>query len=211
MFENGCLLLHDYNIGMSQTIIPRNILQQPIISAEAEAVPLARTSLIAHSGVKGVRVSDEDQASNVKAASRSIYNAAIKGDPWIPIVGGVEFQDLTEGNGTTNLPDFLAYMQMIDNFRLSQYGLANGGIFEKQGAYVNNQQAENQTQNIGMIYQSGLTLRQDFCDMANAIWGCGMSVMPSETASNTDLDLDGDCEDGMEQDGSDEGGQPDNV
>lgn len=60
-------------------------------------------------------------------------------------------------------------MQSLDNFRLSLYGLKNGGIFEKDSAYVNTITAGNIQNNVGLVYQDGLTLRQKFCDIVNSI------------------------------------------
>lgn len=167
-FNNGCVLLSDYSKQISQTNISRQILQDPILDAMAEAFPMARTSLIANSGIKGMRVNDQDCYSNVKAASRSLTRAALTGDPWVPIVGNVEFQDLTDGSNLKS-DEYLQYMQSLDNFRLSLYGLKNGGIFEKDSAYVNTITAGNIQNNVGLVYQDGLTLRQKFCDIVNSI------------------------------------------
>ena len=52
LFEEGCVLLSDYSKQISQTNIPRQIIQDPILDAMAEAFPFARTSLISNSGVK---------------------------------------------------------------------------------------------------------------------------------------------------------------
>ena len=98
-FTEACVLLSDYSKQISQTNISRQILQEPILDAMAEAFPLARTSLIANSGIKGVRVNDEDQKAQVEIGSRSITRAALNGKPWIPLVGQIEFQELTEGSG----------------------------------------------------------------------------------------------------------------
>jgi hypothetical protein len=37
----------------------------------------------------------------------------------------------------------------------------------------------------------GLSIRQEFCNRVNAIWGLGIWVEPSETIVNMDLDGDG--------------------
>lgn len=200
IFMDGCVLLSDYSKQISQTNISRQILQDPILDAMAEAFPMARTSLIANSGVKGMRVNDQDCYSNVKAASRSITKAALTGDPWIPIVGNVEFQDLTDGSNLKS-DEYLQYMQSLDNFRLSLYGLKNGGIFEKDSAYVNTITAGNIQNNVGLVYQDGLTLRQKFCDIVNSIWGLGIWVDVSETVINMDTNMDGKISDSQDQSG----------
>lgn len=157
----------------SQTSIPRQILNEPVLDIMAEAFPFARTSLIGSTGVRGMRVPDQDTASNVEAASRSMTQAALDGKPLIPIVGPVEIQDLTN-QPVGQSAQYLQYMQALDNYRLSLYGLKNGGVFEKDSAYVNNIQASNTQNNVGLVYADGLKLRQEFCDMVNAIWGLGI-------------------------------------
>lgn len=171
-FLDGCVLLSDYSKQISQTNIPRQTLQEPILDAMAEAFPLARTSLIANSGIKGMRVNDEDQQATVKAASRSITRAALNGDIWIPIVGNIEFQELTDGSALKS-EEFLLYMQALDNFRLSLYGLDNGGLFQKKSHMLEAEQEMN-AGNVGLVYQDGLALRQKFCNLVNSIWGLGI-------------------------------------
>ena len=166
-FLDGCVLLSDYSKQISQTNIPRQTLQEPILDAMAEAFPLARTSLIANSGIKGMRVNDEDQQSTVKSASRSITRAALNGDIWIPIVGNIEFQELTDGSALKS-EEFLLYMQALDNFRLSLYGLDNGGLFQKKSHMLEAEQEMN-AGNVGLVYQDGLALRQKFCNLVNSI------------------------------------------
>ena len=198
-FLDGCVLLSDYSKQISQTNIARQILQEPILDAMAEAFPLARTSLIANSGIKGMRVNDEDQQATVKSASRSITRAALNGDIWIPIVGNIEFQELTDGSALKS-EEFLLYMQALDNFRLSLYGLDNGGLFQKKSHMLEAEQEMN-AGNVGLVYQDGLALRQKFCNLVNSIWGLGIWVEPSETVLNLDYDQDGDIDDDKDQSG----------
>ena len=198
-FLDGCVLLSDYSKQISQTNIARQILQESILDAMAEAFPLARTSLIANSGIKGMRVNDEDQQATVKAASRSITRAALNGDIWIPIVGNIEFQELTDGSALKS-EEFLLYMQALDNFRLSLYGLDNGGLFQKKSHMLEAEQEMN-AGNVGLVYQDGLALRQKFCNLVNSIWGLGIWVEPSETVLNLDYDQDGDIDDDKDQSG----------
>ena len=147
-----------------------------------------------------MRVNDQDQAQQVELASKAITNAALTGNPWVPIVGNVEFQELTNGTPLKSA-EYLQYFQALDNYRLSLYGLKNGGVFEKDGEYVNSTTAGNIQQNVGLIMQDGLNQRQRFCMLVNAIWGLGIWCEISETVTNTDDDMNGNVEDNnsMEQ------------
>lgn len=203
---NGCVLLHDYTKQLSQTIISRQIVQEPILAAMAEAIPFARTSLITNSGVKGMRVNDQDQANNVRLASASVTQASKTGTPWIPIVGNIEFQDLTSNGSPLKSEEYLIYLQALDNYRLSLYGLKNGGLFQKKSHMLESEQEMNDG-NTGLVYQDGLTIRQEFCDFVNAVWGLGIWCEASETAIGRDDNMDGEIQDNQDQSGE-PGSQP---
>lgn len=207
MLTKGCVLLHDYCKQISQTNIPRQILNDPILDMMAEAYPMARTAIIANSGIKAMRVNDEGQQQNVKLASQSVTQAALEGDPWIPIVGNIDFQDLTTSGSALKAQEFLLYMQSLDNFRLKTYGLDNGGIFEKSAHTLESEQAMNVGGQQSRVYQDGLTIRQNFCDIVNAIWGLGIWVETSESVVG-DVNMDGKNVDELDQSGAVEGEQP---
>ena len=189
VFENGCVLLSDYSKQISQMNISRQILQDPLLDVMADCIPFMRTALLNSTGVQGMRVGTQDEQSNVEAASRSVTHAALAGEKYIPIVGSVDFQDLTDG-AVGKSEEFLLAMQSLDNFRLSLYGLDNGGLFQKKSHVLEAEQSMNNG-NTGIILQDSLALRQKFCDIANSIWGTSMWVEASETITQIDRNLDG--------------------
>lgn len=199
IFNNSCVILHDYPKQYSQKVIPRKDLQESIIQVMAECIPLARTALVANSGVRTIKVDDPDQGWIVQAASNAIYNGAISDipEPLIPLASEVQIEDLTSAGSALKSEEYLLMMQGIDNFRLSLYGLKNGGLFQKKAHMLEAEQEMNDG-NIGIIYQAGLTLRQRFCDIVNAIWGLGIWCEASEAVIGIDRDADmmiGDNED----------------
>ena len=189
IFENSCVLLSDYSKQISQTNISRQILQDPLLDVMADCIPFMRTALLNSTGVQGMRVDGQEAASNVYAASKSINDAALVGEKYVPIVGPVEFQDLTDGN-VGKSEEFLLAMQSLDNFRLSLYGLENGGLFQKKSHMLEAEQSMNNG-NTGIILQDSLALRQRFCDIVNSIWGLNIWVEASETIMNIDRNMDG--------------------
>ena len=116
-------------------------------------------------------------------------NAALRGEPYIPITGSIEFQELTNGS-PTKAEDYLIAMQAVDNFRLSTYGIDNGGLFDKK-AYVNNAQVGMNGNPVGLVLQDGLKIRQDFCNIVNSIWGLGLWCEISEDLVGMDTNGDG--------------------
>ena len=129
--EKSTVLLHDYTKQLSQTILPRVTVNDPLLDVMAECIPYMRTSMIASTGIKGVRVQDADQQQNVYDGSRSLEQAALTGNPWVPIIGNIDFQELTN-EGIAKVQDYMLAMQSLDNLRLSGYGIDNGGLFEKK-------------------------------------------------------------------------------
>lgn len=199
-FLEGCVLLGDYSKQIAQTIVSREQLQQPILDTMSEAFPMARTNLLANSGIKAMRVMDQDSQAQVNLASSSIEEAALSGEIFIPVVSSMEINDLTSGGSALKSEEFLLYMQAVDNYRLSLYGLDNGGLFQKKAHMLEAEQDMN-AGNVGLIYQDGLTLRQNFCDAVNAIWGLGISCEASECVLNLDTNGDGKMDNDKDQSG----------
>lgn len=187
--ENYTVLLHDYTKQMSQTILSRQSVQEPLLDFMSETLPFMRTAMRNSTGVQGYRVNNEDEAANVAAANIATDNAALNGQRYIPIVGQIDFQELAGGDGL-KAEQYLMSLQSLDNFRLSLYGLANGGLFQKN-AYQNNAQTAMNGGSVGTPLTDGLLIRQHWCDVFNALTGAGVSCEISETAALMDRNMDG--------------------
>lgn len=202
------VLLRDYTNQLSQSIVPRQQLNECLINMESDCLPFMRTALLNGTGVRGVRVNNEDEAFQVYEASKSMNDAAINGQKYLPMVGSgaVEFQDLTDGT-IAKAEEFLLAMQSLDNIRLSGFGIENGGIFQKQERKLV-AEADMAAGTVSFALQDGLAQRQRFCDIVNSIWGIGISCEVSEIASG--MDKNGDMEISQEQDqsGTMKGEQP---
>ena len=183
------VLLHDYTKQLSQTILPRASVNDPLIDVMAECIPFMRTALISSTGINGIRVNDADQQQNVDDAARSVEHAALTGHPWVPIIGSVEFQELTNGQ-LGKAEEYMLAMQSLDNLRLSGYGIDNGGLFEKK-AHELQSEADINGGPVGLVMQDGLSIRQNFCNIVNSIWGIGIWCEPAENIIGADTDGDG--------------------
>ena len=202
------VILRDYTNQLSQTVVPRQQLNDSLISAEADCIPFMRTALLNGTGVRGIRVNNEDEAFQVFEASKSINDAAIAGQKYIPMVGdGLDFQDFTDGS-VMKAEEFLLAMQSLDNIRLSGYGIENGGIFRKK-AHELQSEANLASGGASFSLQDGLAQRQWFCDIVNSIWGIGIACEISEVASGIDKNMDGEISQEQDQTGTMEGEQPD--
>lgn len=206
MLTNSTVILKDYTNQLSQTLVPRQQLNDALISAEADCIPFMRTALLNGTGVRGVRVSNEDEAFQVMEASKSINDAALAGQKYLAMVGDLDFQDLTDG-AVVKSEEFLIAMQALDNIRLSGFGIENGGIFQKQERKLV-AEADMAAGSVSFALQDGLAQRQWFCDIVNSIWGIGIACEVSEIASGMDKNLDGEISQEQDQSGTMKGEQP---
>ena len=186
---NSTVLLHDYTKQLSQSILPRASINDPLLEVMAECVPFMRTSLLLGTGVKGVRVNDADQAQSVADGGKALENAALTGNAFVPIIGNIEMQELTDGQ-VIKSEEYMLAMQSLDNLRLSGYGIDNGGLFEKK-AHVLQSEADINGGPVGLVLQDGLSIRQNFCNIVNSIWGIGIWCEPAENIIGADTDGDG--------------------
>ena len=188
-FINGsCILLHDYTPQISQTNIPRQLLQDPLLDLMSECLPYMRTALMNSTGVMGLRITNEVEQPEVDRLSNSIQLAALDARKYVGITGDLEFQELTGGE-VAKSEEFLLAMQSLDNYRLSLYGLDNGGLFQKKSHMLEAEQEMN-SGNTGLVAEDGLRNRQRFCDIFNSIFAVDetelMGVVPSECTLGID-------------------------
>ena len=186
--SNKCVLLHDYTKELSQTTIPRYLKNEDLLKTMSEILPMARTALRNSTGVTGMRVNSEDERANVIEANKAVDNAVLQGQRYIPIIGNIDFQDLAD-NMTVKAEEFLMAYEGFDNFRLSTYGLDNGGLYNKK-QYVNKVQVQQNGYSSSPL-EDGLSIRKSFCDIVNALYGFGIDCEIAEIGMGGDSDFDG--------------------
>ena len=185
---SSAVLLCDYSKQMAQQIIPRSQVNDPIIDIESECYAYMRTALLMGTGVRGVRVNDSDQSESVEEGARNMTHAALECEPYVPITGSIEFQELTNGS-VTNAEDYQLAMQSIDNYRLSTHGIDNNGLYEKKSHMLESEMSMNGG-TVGLVLQDRLTLRQNFCTIVNSIYGTSIWCEPSENLTGADINGD---------------------
>ena len=182
--ETSCVLLHDYTPQRSQTIIPRQQLQDPLLDVMSDCIPFMRTALVNGTGVLGLRIGNENEQAEVERLSNAINLCALNGKKYAGITGDLDFQELTGGN-VAKAEEFMLALQSLDNYRLSLYGLDNGGLFQKKSHMLEAEQEMN-AGNTGLVAEDGLRNRQDFCVIVNSIFGGSMWCEPSEATLGVD-------------------------
>ena len=163
------VILRDYTPQLSQTDIPRAMLQESLIDLKSDLLPYMKTALTNSTGIVGVRVQNQDEASNVEAANHSLKHAALTGKMFIPIVGQVEMQEMT-GNGSLRSQEFLLALQGIENYQKEIYGIGSNGLMQKASHMLSEEQAMNQTSG-SAAFDDGLYWRQRWCNLVNLLFG----------------------------------------
>lgn len=189
VIDHSCVLIKDYSEQISQYVLPRQRLNDPLLGVMGECIPLLRTALFNSTGVLGMRVGDESEYANAEAANRSINTAALNGKRYVPIVGQLDFQDLAGGN-VAKSEEFLLTLQSLDNYRLSLYGIDNGGLFQKKSHMLEAEQEMN-TGSVGLILRDSLQQRQNACNIINSVFGLGIWCEVSEVITGMDMTGDG--------------------
>ena len=187
--DNKCVILHDHTIGLSQTVLARSVTHDAVLDLMSNCLPYLNTALMNSTGVSGMRIQNENERQDVFNMSAAINNCALTGQKYVPIVSGVQLQELTSGT-TGKAEEFLLAMQSLDNYRLSLFGLDNGGLFQKKSHMLEAEQKMNQGMS-SLIYTDGLRQRQEFCNIVNSIWGLMIWCDVSEDVLGADTDGDG--------------------
>lgn len=189
VIHNTGVILRDYSHQLGQNITPRYILNDALLSEEADIICYLDLNLLIGSGVIGYRVNDAESKTEVTALAESIYKAATNRNPYVATIGNIDFQSLD--NGTMhNAQDYLLSLQSLENLRLSTYGIANGGLYEKKAHILESEQALNNSNTLNS-FVDGLKWRQEFAAIANSIWGTYMWCEPNESEIMVDIDGDG--------------------
>lgn len=206
--DQSCVIIRDHTIGISQLNLAKSQTQECILDVMSDCIPFMRTALVNSTGVLGMRVEGADEAANVYAASSAINIAALTGQKYVPIEGMIEFQELT-GGSTAKSQEFFLAMQSLDNYRLSQYGLENGGLFQKNQHMLQSEQ-DMKNAATSLVLQDALRCRQEALTIYNAINGTSMWVELNEEAMNNGLNMaDGEENTDNEENTAIEGGESD--
>lgn len=186
--KKSCVLLHDYTPQRSQTNIARQQLNDSLLDVMSDCIPFMRTALLNGTGVMGLRIGNENEQAEVERLSNAINLNALTGRKYAGVVGDLDFQELTGGN-IAKAEEFMLALQSLDNYRLSLYGLDNGGLFQKKSHMLAAEQEMN-AGNTGLVAEDGLRNRQYFATIVNSIFGCSMWCEPSECTLGIDRDGD---------------------
>lgn len=186
---SSTVLLHDYCKQRAENVIPRSVINDIILNEMADTISYFDTALLTSSGVSGYRVESAAAKKEIENMSSAIYQSAINRTPYVAVTGSVDWQEISE-KASYGVQEYLMAFQGLDNLRLSTYGIANGGVYEKQ-AHILESEMEINNSSVYSPLEDGLKIRQRFCNIVNSIFGTSIWCEPSEAALKTDLNGDG--------------------
>lgn len=207
-FTKSGVILRDYTPqGNINKATPMADVIDSVLDMMADTILYMHTALKNATGIEGIRITNEDESSNVYAANLSLDNAALTGSKFVPISGKLEFQELVGGQ-VGKAEEFLMVLQSLDNYRLMLHGLNSGGLFQKKAHMLESENDMN-AQAASNILQDRLTQRQNWCNIFNSIWGIGVWCDVAEPVLGMDKDGDGDVADDQVGTDAPEGGDND--
>lgn len=176
--DESCVLLYDYCKQRSQDIVARWLINDPLLDVMACTIPYLKTAMIAASGVKGIRVNDADQYQDVTQGAYDVDKHALTGRIWYPLLGTVEFQELTDKSGT-KMAEYMETLQSLNNLRRETYGINNSGVFQKSSHMLESEQEMN-TNSSSLVMDDGLQLRKHFCEVVKYVFGIDIQVQENQ-------------------------------
>ena len=185
----SAVIIYDETHQLPQTIEPRYTLAEPYIDSMANCIPLMNTALFNNTGITGLKIGSTDEQVNVQIANDQVNEAALTGLKFLPIVGNLEFQEIS-GTSPGRAEEFLLSMQALDNIRLKTLGLENGGIFQKKAQELQAEAAINGGKSESVL-EDALYQRQHACTIFNSLWDSSVWVEINEVASGGDMNMDG--------------------
>jgi hypothetical protein len=179
LIDDSCVLLNDYTPGNSENLLTRKNLDLPFLEGSIELLKMIRTASLNSTGVQWVKVNNEAEA-NIMRQQFDVYdNLILNGTRYICVMST---SDIQEGAtvSTTQMQEFWASWQSLDNLHMSCIGIANDGKPQKT-SYQNIQ--EQALDNVGTnpVLLDSWLCRIKFCTIANALFGLQINCEILET------------------------------
>lgn len=167
--EKSCVIFNDRGNQLSQSILARGYLVEPILDYEERALLYCQTALSNSTGITGIRVGSNDESQMVEQVNASSEIASREQRKFLALTSRLEMQPITNGS-TAGAEQFLITCQALDNLRLSSIGLSSGGIYTKASHMLESEQQMNENRATRVI-QDRLKQRQMACTIMNSLWG----------------------------------------
>lgn len=168
-----CILTND-SLAVAQDNPFMNDLITPLTEQLVDILVLVNIDLISSAKVFYLVAQDEAQKQAIEAELQNLDIQILNGKRAFVVVSPTELQSLTKESSKDSARYFQSY-QSFDNLRKDILGIPNGGTFMKQEHMTQAESSQNGN-SASSVYNNGLRMRQEFCDIANAIFGTNITV-----------------------------------
>lgn len=200
--EGEAVILTDASLAIAQDNPFMNITISPIIEQMVDILVLVNIDLISSAKVFYLVAQDEAQKKAIEAELQNLDIQILNGRRAFVVVSPTELQPLQKEASKDSVRYFQSY-QSFDNLRKDILGIPNGGTFMKQEHMTEAESSQNGN-SASLVYKNGLRMRQQFCEIANKIFGLSIAVadgqpeadqVVEEFGSQTEQDLEGGSKD----------------
>lgn len=168
--EDKAVIIYDYSPEyFSNQITPMCMLNDVVLDIESRLFPYAETAALSKTGVKGIKVTNEQEAEDVASLNDSIKYGALNQELMFGIKAAQDLQDFAS-ESAADVSQYLELFQSLENFRKATYGISTGGLMQKQSHMLDKEAKMNQTNNISQGNDS-LYQRQMACVIFYSLTG----------------------------------------
>ena len=176
--EGQAVILTDASLGISQDNPFMFSTISPIIEQLVDILVLVNIDLVSSAKVFYLVAQDEAQKKAIEAELQNMDMEILNGKRAFVVVSPTELQPLQKEASKDSVRYFQSY-QSIDNLRKDILGIPNGGTFMKQEHMTEAESSQNGN-SASLVFNNGLRMRQEFCEIANAIFGLNLSVSDNQ-------------------------------
>lgn len=172
--EGKAVILTDSSLAISQDNPFMNELIKPLNEQLVDILVLVNIDLITSAKVFYLMAQDEAQKTAIEAEFANMDNQILNGKRVFVVVSPTELKEITKETSKDSARYFQSY-QSFDNLRKDILGIPNGGTFMKQEHMTEAESGQNGN-SASSVFNNGLRVRKEFCEIANAVFGLSISV-----------------------------------
>ena len=175
--DTKAVILTDSTLEISQDYTPMAYLIRPLMEQLTDILVLVNMDLINSAKVFYVIAKDESQKEAIEQEFANLDRKILNGKRVVVVTSPTKLEELN-GNSSKDSARYFQSYQSIDNLRKDIIGSDNGGTFMKQEHTTEMETETNSNQSNGgsPVLNNALRMRQDFCTIANKVFGLNMSV-----------------------------------
>lgn len=172
--DTKAVILTDSTLEVSQDYISMQQLALPFNEQLTDILVLVNMDLISSAKAFYIVAKDADQKDAIEAELANMDNRILNGKRYVVVTSPTKLEELT-GSSVKDTARYFQSYQSIDNLRKDLIGQDNGGTFMKQ-EHTTEMETETNSNSGSAVLNNALRMRQDFCKIANSVFGLNIEV-----------------------------------